>query len=77
MTTHAFDAKQAIARELQRFVVFAEKEQTLYIEPDSENQLDNTVFQENIPEYSVVTFIDKSANRQFWSVSTPLIIDEL
>jgi hypothetical protein len=77
MTTHAFDAKQAITGELQRFVVFAEKEQTLYIEPDSENQLDNTVFQENIPEYSVVTFIDKSANRQFWSVSTPLIIDEL
>ena len=77
MTTHAFDVKDANVGELQRFVLFAEKAHTLYIEPDSDTKLDNSIFQDHSPEYNVVTFIDKSANRQFWSVSTPLLIDEL
>jgi hypothetical protein len=74
LTTHAIDPKQAT--NLQRYVVFAEKQNTLYIEPDSDTTLDD-IYLDNTPEYSVITYFDKSANRQYWSVSTALIVDEL
>ena len=35
------------------------------------------VYTDDALEYNVITYMDKSANRQYWSVSTPLIIDEI
>jgi DNA-dependent RNA polymerase auxiliary subunit epsilon len=74
MTTHAFDAEKTA--NLQRFLVFAEKAHTLYIEADSDTNIE-MIYADNAPEYNVVTWIDKSANRQYWSVSTPFILDTI
>jgi hypothetical protein len=74
LTTHAFDPKNA--EKMRRYAVFAEKATTLYIEPESDTNLAD-VYADNAPEYNVITYLDKSANKQYWSVSTPLIIDEI
>jgi len=74
MTTHAFDTDNA--EQMQRYAVFAEKAHTLYIEADSDAELQD-IYTDNAAEYNVIAFIDKSANRQFWSLTTPFILDEI
>lgn len=73
-TSHAFIPNEA--DNLQRFLVFAEKETTLYVEADSDIDL-NQLYADNAKEYRVITYIDKESQKQIWSVSTPIIIDEL
>jgi len=80
LTTHAFDANKA--DKMRRYAVFAEKETTLYIEPQQQEGEDAPinladVYADDALEYNVITYLDKTANRQYWSVSTPLIIDEI
>ena len=74
LTTHVFDPKRA--EKMRRYAVFAEKKTTLYIEPESDIHLSD-IYDDNALEYNVVTYMDKSANKQYWSVSTSLIIDEI
>jgi DNA-dependent RNA polymerase auxiliary subunit epsilon len=60
---------------LRRFVVFAEKAKTLYIEADSDTKLED-VYADNAVEYHVISFME-NATFQYWSVSTSLIVDTL
>jgi len=73
-TSHTFLPNEA--DKLQRFLVFAEKATTLYVEADSDIDL-NQLYADHAKEYRVITYIDKESQKQIWSVSTPLIIDEL
>lgn len=69
-TSHAF----VEADKLQRFLVFAEKATTLYVDADSDI---DQLYADDAKEYRVITYVDKESQKQIWSVSTPLIIDEL
>lgn len=71
-TSHAFDVRTAA--NLRRYLVFAEKANTLYIEADSDTNLDDILTDR---DYNVVTYIDKDSQKQMWCVSTPIIVDEL
>ena len=73
-TSHAFIPNEA--DNLQRFLVFAEKETTLYVDADSDIDL-NQLYADDAKEYRVITCIDKESQKQIWSVSTPLIINEI
>jgi hypothetical protein len=72
-TSHAFD--KSVAANLRRYLVFAEKANTLYIEADSDTNLEDVVLTDR--DYNVITYMDKESQKQIWGVSTPLIVDEL
>ena len=72
LTSHAFDERNAA--NLRRYLVFAEKATTLYVDADSDTNLDDILTDR---DYNVVTYIDEDSQKQMWCVSTPLIVDEL